>query len=134
MNYDENAEYDSPWKEALEKYFPEFMAFFFPDAYADIDWEKGYEFLDKEFQQIVRDAELGKRLADKLVKLWRVDGQPTLVLAHIEVQSQYESDFAQRRTRNRVSLLPLTDNCNIHNRNPVSEPGYLTAMNCPLLL
>jgi hypothetical protein len=23
-------DYDSPWKEALERYFPEFMAFFFP--------------------------------------------------------------------------------------------------------
>lgn len=57
---------------------------------------KGYEFMDQEFQQIVRDAELGKRLADKLVKIWRKNGQLTLVLAHIEVQSQYESGFAQR--------------------------------------
>jgi hypothetical protein len=92
----ETAEYDSPWKEALEKYFPEFMAFFFPEAYANIDWSREYEFLDTEFQQIVRDAELGKRLADKLVKVWRRDGKPSLVLAHIEVQSQYEADFAQR--------------------------------------
>jgi hypothetical protein len=23
-------DYDSPWKTALERYFPEFMAFFFP--------------------------------------------------------------------------------------------------------
>jgi hypothetical protein len=125
----EPAEYDSPWKEALEKYFPEFMAFFFPEAYANIDWSRDYEFLDTEFQQIVRDAELGKRLADKLVKVWRRDGKPSLVLAHIEVQSQYEADFAQRGTRNRVSLLPFTDNCNIHSRNPVSE-SHLTAMNC----
>jgi len=26
--------YDSPWKEAIEHYFPEFMMFYFPDAYA----------------------------------------------------------------------------------------------------
>jgi len=32
------ADYDSPWKEALEDYFPAFMAFFFPQADADIDW------------------------------------------------------------------------------------------------
>lgn len=25
-------EYDSPWKQLLERFFPEFMAFFFPDA------------------------------------------------------------------------------------------------------
>jgi len=29
--------YDSPWKEAIEHYFPEFMAFYFPDAYSAID-------------------------------------------------------------------------------------------------
>ena len=29
--------YDSPWKEAQEHFFPDFLAFFFPDAYADID-------------------------------------------------------------------------------------------------
>jgi hypothetical protein len=90
------AEYDSPWKEALDLYFPEFMAFFLPEAYADIDWERGYEFLDKELPKIVRDAEVGKRLADKLVKVWRRDNSQSLVLAHIEIQSQYETDFQQR--------------------------------------
>ena len=32
-----NDHYDSPWKEAIEHYFPEFMAFYFPDAYAGKD-------------------------------------------------------------------------------------------------
>ena len=53
------SDYDSPWKEMLEGYFPDFMAFFFPEAYEDIDWVRGYESLDKELQQIVRDAALG---------------------------------------------------------------------------
>jgi hypothetical protein len=44
-------DFDSPWKEALEHYFPQFMAFFFPHAHGDIDWARGYEFLDKELQQ-----------------------------------------------------------------------------------
>ena len=39
--------YDSPWKEALEHFFPDFLAFFFPDAYGDIDWRQGYTLLDK---------------------------------------------------------------------------------------
>lgn len=90
------ADYDSPWKEAIELYFAEFMALFFPDAYVDIDWEKGYEFLDKELQQVVRDAELGTRLADKLVKVWRLTGEESWVLVHLEVQSQVELDFAKR--------------------------------------
>ncbi|NJL58705.1 MAG: hypothetical protein HC887_02705 [Desulfobacteraceae bacterium] len=53
-------EYDSPWKEIIEKYFPEFIAFFFPKAYKDIDWTKGYEFLNRELRQITKDAEIGK--------------------------------------------------------------------------
>ncbi|MEY4209528.1 MAG: hypothetical protein RLZZ20_2680, partial [Pseudomonadota bacterium] len=26
-------DYDSPWKEAIERYFPDFMHFYFPAAY-----------------------------------------------------------------------------------------------------
>ena len=40
-------QYDSPWKEAVEHYFPEFMEFYFPNAHVEIDWAKDYIFLDK---------------------------------------------------------------------------------------
>ena len=30
-------DYDSPWKEVLERFFPDFMAFFFPQANAEIE-------------------------------------------------------------------------------------------------
>lgn len=89
-------DFDSPWKEALVRYFPAFLQFFFPEAHRDIRWERGYEFLDKELQRVVRDAELGKRLADKLVKVWRRDGEEVWVLIHIEVQGQVEAGFAER--------------------------------------
>lgn len=92
----QRSDYDSPWKESLETYFTDFIAFFFPKVNAEINWERGYEFLDTELQQIVRDAELGKRLADKLVKVWQVNGEETWVLIHIEVQSQEESNFSER--------------------------------------
>jgi len=62
-------DYDSPWKEILERYFSEFMLFFFPEAHEAIDWTKGYAFLDKELQQVVRDAETGARHVDKLVQV-----------------------------------------------------------------
>ena len=60
----QRADYDNPWKEALSLYFQPFMAFFFPEIDANINWCRGYEFLDKEFQQVVRDAEIGRREAD----------------------------------------------------------------------
>ena len=89
-------EYDSPWKEAIDTYFEEFMAFFFPEAQVDIDWSRGYEILDTELKQVVRDANLGKRLADKLIKVWLHNGKQAVVLVHIEIQGEYESGFAQR--------------------------------------
>jgi hypothetical protein len=92
----ENTDYDSSWKAILERYFPQFLEFFFPQIYAEIDWERGWEFLDKELQQVVRDAELGKRLVDKLAKVWRKDGTETFVLIHLEVQGQVDLRFAER--------------------------------------
>jgi hypothetical protein len=90
------ADYDSPWKEALDRYFEPFLAFFFPHAHAEIDWSRGYEALDKELQQVVREAELGRRVVDKLVRVWRGTGEEEWVLVHVEVQGQEEVDFGRR--------------------------------------
>jgi hypothetical protein len=89
-------DYDSPWKDILERFFFDFVGFFFPDVHAGIDWDKEYTFMDKELQQLVRDSEIGRRLADKLVRVHTRDGSPLLVLTHIEVQGAYERDFAER--------------------------------------
>jgi hypothetical protein len=67
-------DYDSPWKEALDAYFEPFVSLLFPQAHRQIDWSRGYESLDKEFQQVVREAEVGRRYVDKLVKVWTQDG------------------------------------------------------------
>ena len=90
------ASYDDPWKEALEQYFQAFIAFFFVEAHREINWSRGYEFLDKEFQQIVREAEIGKRFVDKLVKVWLINGKEAWLLLHIEIQSQTDTAFAKR--------------------------------------
>ena len=89
-------EYDSPWKVALERYFPEFMEFYFPVIFADIDWGSGYDFLDKELQQVTKDAELGRRYVDKLVRVLRLSGDEGWVCVHIEVQGDAEDVFARR--------------------------------------
>lgn len=90
------ADYDSPWKDVLRAYFPQAIQFFFPNTAALVDWSKPYEFLDKEFQQISRDGELGRRFADQLVKVWLKDGDSLWLLLHLEVQSQYDPDFSER--------------------------------------
>jgi hypothetical protein len=89
-------QFDSPWKEILEAYFQDFVQFFFPQIHDEIDWSRGYDFLDQELQQIAKDAEIGKRLADKLAKVWKLTGEETWVLIHIEIQSQENTGFNER--------------------------------------
>src|SRR5205814_3626472 len=84
------ADFDSPWKEALDRYFELCLAFFFPQAHADIDWGRGYEMLDKELQKIVRQAKQGRRYVDKLVKVWLKGGEERWLLIHVEVQAVRE--------------------------------------------
>jgi predicted transposase YdaD len=92
----EQLEADSPWKQALEAYFTQFMAFFFPEAHGQIDWQREWVFLDKELEQIVRDAELGRRFVDKLVQVWSLDGQENWLLLHLEIQGQWDKNFPKR--------------------------------------
>jgi hypothetical protein len=87
---------DSPWKDILRTYFPQAMQFFFPNTADLIDWSKSHEFLDKEFQKISQDAELGRRYADQLVKVWLKTGKSLWLLVHLEVQSQSETGFEER--------------------------------------
>jgi Domain of unknown function (DUF4351) len=125
---DARHDFDSPWKEGLEQYFPEFMAFFFPAIAAEIDWDREITFLDTELQQVVRDAELGRRWADKLVQVWRKDGQEALVLCHIEVQGQPEDVFPERmlvynyRLRDRYNV-PIVSLAVLSDDNPKWRPS-----------
>ena len=103
-----NQDYDSPYKDILEAYFQEFMALFFPLIENDLNWEKGYKFLDKEFQGIVKEAEIGRRYLDKLIQVWRKDNCETWLLIHIEVQGARETGFPERMYVC-ITTEPMTD-------------------------
>jgi hypothetical protein len=72
------------------------MAFYFPDAYAGIDWSKEHVFLDQELRAVVQDAELGKRFVDKLVRVTLLTGDEKWIYIHIEVQGTRQAEFAKR--------------------------------------
>lgn len=42
-------DYDSPWKEIIERFFREFVQFFLPAAYAEINWSRPPEFLERSY-------------------------------------------------------------------------------------
>jgi hypothetical protein len=65
-------DYDSPWKTVLERYFAEFLAFFFPEAHAGIDWTQSYALLDKELQKF--DEEKRMRYVSSLERIAQKKG------------------------------------------------------------
>jgi len=125
-------DYDSPWKEGMELYFKELMEFFFPEIASEIAWTKGYEFLDKELQSVVRDAEIGRRHADKLVKVWSLEEKEFHVMIHIEIQSDKDKDFPRRMYIYNYRIfdkryLPVTSLAILADENPLWNPeGFKT--------
>ena len=89
-------DFDGAWKEAMEEFFRPFIEFCFPDIAVRIDWSKGFDFLDKELQKVVQDAEMGTLRVDKLVQVYRLDGIEDWLLVHVEVQSQTDNDLPWR--------------------------------------
>jgi hypothetical protein len=51
-------DYDSAWKEVIEKHFELFLEFFFPDIHKDIDFTKKSEILSKELRKIAPDSKV----------------------------------------------------------------------------
>lgn len=88
---------DSSWRKILDKLLPEFLAFYFPEIHAAIDFERGVEFLDKELQKILPEQDdSGQRVVDKLVKVYLRDGSEKWLLIHIEVQGYRDLHFPKR--------------------------------------
>jgi len=90
------SDHDTGWKNLIEKYFDRFLEFFFPAAYARVDFSRGVDFLNKELQALLPKSETGKQYVDVLVKTHRKDGTKGWVLVHIEVQSSVDKNFAER--------------------------------------
>jgi hypothetical protein len=87
---------DELWKKIIEDLFEDFMAFFMPELYRDIDFTKGYNFLDKELTTLFPDAEETKRFPDMLVKVFLKNGSEQWILIHIEVQGYDDECFSER--------------------------------------
>ncbi len=95
MKKNEN-EYDVAWKDILDTYLQAGIEYCLPQLSKLIDWSKGWVPLDKELAVITKGAKAGKRLADKLYKVYLKDGSEAWLLLHLEVQSGQEKAFPQR--------------------------------------
>jgi len=101
----ENKEYharnDLLWKGILEELFEDFLRFFFPEADKRFDFNRGFEFLDKELEQIFPPEEdrFAPRHVDKLVKVHTREGHDVEILLHCEVQGSRQANFPERMFR-----------------------------------
>jgi predicted transposase YdaD len=87
---------DILWKGILEDLFAEFLVYFYPESNEIFDFAKGFEFLDKELEQLMFPSSTKNRIADKLVKVYTVEGEEKWVLIHLEVQGYEDKQFAER--------------------------------------
>ena len=75
----------------------DFLKFFFEDAEKLFDMERGFQFLDKELEQLFPTEEIeAPKFVDKLVKVFTKTGEEDWILVHIEVQGYDDKDFAKR--------------------------------------
>lgn len=102
-----NGKEDNLWKGLIQDDFLDFIRFIHPGVDKVLDFSKGYEFLDKELEQVFapEDGKYTPKFVDKLVKVFLRGGQGDWVLLHIEVQGKYRKDFAERMHRYYYRLL-----------------------------
>ena len=87
---------DLLWKAIIQELFEDFMAYFYPKTVEQIDFSKGYEFLDKELAKIDPVSDEKNRRADILVRVFLKTGERCWLLIHIEVQGYPDKQFPKR--------------------------------------
>lgn len=98
VNYG-SPDYDGLWKKIIGDLFEEFILFFAPDLYEEIDFKKAPGFLQQElFKEIIKDKK-GRNVADQIVKVTLKNGEDKWILIHIEVQGEANSNFSKRMFR-----------------------------------
>jgi len=91
-----NTDYDGLWKNIIEELFQEFIEFFAPYLYPEIDFSKEADFLKQENHQLIIDKVKGRKFTDQMVKVLMNNGEEKYILVHIEVQAVGKEEFAER--------------------------------------
>jgi predicted transposase/invertase (TIGR01784 family) len=88
---------DTLWKAILENVFDDFLRFLFKNADKVLDIDKGFQFLDKELEELFLTEESeAPKFVDKLAKVFTKAGKEEWVLVHVEVQGYDDKGFAKR--------------------------------------
>ena len=87
-NQNDRFDFDSFWKDLIERFWRELLKSLLPTLYAVADLTKEPMFLDKELRDVlhISDDQDSSRFVDVLLKIPLKDGGEECVLLHIEVQ------------------------------------------------
>lgn len=100
-------DHDTVWKEALRRFFPEFLLLVAPEVHAAVDWSKGVRFLPTQLRKVQRNARLPRGDVDLLARVALLDGQHANILAHVEAQHQPRPGFDRRMYRYYIALVSV---------------------------
>jgi predicted transposase/invertase (TIGR01784 family) len=100
---------DQLWKDVITDLFEEFLLFFSPNLYEQVDFTSPPIFLEQELQTILPESAGNKRVADKLVKLQLKNGKEQWVFVHIEVQGGYKKNFPKRMFQSFYRIMDMYD-------------------------
>ncbi len=98
-------DFDGFWKELLDEFLPEFLAFFVPDLLGVIDLSQPIVSLEKELHELFPEDRSGRGFVDKLFKVGLRDGGSARLLLHIDAQGDPEASFPERMFRYRYRLI-----------------------------
>lgn len=88
---------DILWKGIIEDIFDDILRFLYPDAEDIFDFTQGFEFLDKELEELFPQKDsANNRFVDKLVKVHHRKKGSQWFLFHIEVQGYSDPNFGER--------------------------------------
>jgi predicted transposase YdaD len=88
---------DILWKGIIEDMPTHFLQFFFPDAANVLDFNRGFDFLDKELEELFPVYNPNHpRFVDKLIKAFNKEGREEWILIHVEVQGYQDQEFSLR--------------------------------------
>jgi len=80
------AENDGAWKHILKIYLKDFVAFFWYEAFKEIDWEKPYELLEQEYLPVSMKKNMKKHNVDKLFRVCLKGVENICILLHFEIE------------------------------------------------
>lgn len=93
--------HDQLFKQVLEAFFADFLRLFDPETAARLDLAT-VTFRNAEVFTDIPQGE--RRIADVVAEVQSLEGEPELVIVHVEIQREREPDFSYRMWQYYVAL------------------------------